>query len=136
MPRVLVSTDSGFTAYPLVDPTIVADTDGNGFIPSYAALQANDVDPSVSLHSYLTLTEKPQQADGPSLEAGHLGLARSEVKTPSVVRLGVATAADMAALDEYFAQVGKDGEESFGTSGAASLRPRRLYQLLGRRPIN
>jgi hypothetical protein len=40
--RVAVSTDTGFTAYPLVDPTIVADTDGSGFIPSDAALQANE----------------------------------------------------------------------------------------------
>jgi hypothetical protein len=40
--RVLVSTDTGFAAYPLVDPTIVADTDGSGFIPSDAALQANE----------------------------------------------------------------------------------------------
>src|SRR5213078_1173813 len=35
-------TDSGFTAYPLVDPVIVADTDGAGFIPADAALQANE----------------------------------------------------------------------------------------------
>jgi Putative Ig domain/Cohesin domain len=40
--RVAVSTDSGFVAYPLVDPTVVADTDGSGFIPSDAALQANE----------------------------------------------------------------------------------------------
>ena len=40
--RVLVATDSGFAAYPLVDPVIVADTDGSGFIPSDAALQANE----------------------------------------------------------------------------------------------
>jgi hypothetical protein len=40
--RVLVSTDTGFAAYPLIDPTIVADTDGSGFIPSDAALQANE----------------------------------------------------------------------------------------------
>ena len=29
-------------AYPLVDPVIVADTDGSGFIPADAALQANE----------------------------------------------------------------------------------------------
>jgi hypothetical protein len=40
--RALLSTDSGFTAYPLVDPVIVADTDGSGFIPADAALQANE----------------------------------------------------------------------------------------------
>ena len=40
--RVVVATDNGFTAYPLVDPTIVADTDGSGFVPSDAALQANE----------------------------------------------------------------------------------------------
>jgi hypothetical protein len=40
--RVALQTDSGFTAYPLVDPVIVADTDGSGFIPADAALQANE----------------------------------------------------------------------------------------------
>jgi hypothetical protein len=40
--RVLLSTDAGFAAYPLVDPVIVADTDGAGFIPADAALQANE----------------------------------------------------------------------------------------------
>jgi hypothetical protein len=40
--RVLVSADTGFAAYPLVDPTIVADTDASGFIPSDASLQANE----------------------------------------------------------------------------------------------
>jgi hypothetical protein len=40
--RALLSTDSGFTAYPLVDPVIIADTDGAGFIPADAALQANE----------------------------------------------------------------------------------------------
>jgi hypothetical protein len=40
--RVLLSSDSGFAAYPLVDPVIVADTDGAGFIPADAALQANE----------------------------------------------------------------------------------------------
>jgi hypothetical protein len=38
----LVQTDTGFAAYPLVDPVIVADTDGFGFIPADAALQANE----------------------------------------------------------------------------------------------
>ena len=41
--RVALSTDTGFTAYPLVDPTIVADTDGDGFIPTDAALQVNEL---------------------------------------------------------------------------------------------
>jgi uncharacterized repeat protein (TIGR03803 family) len=40
--RAVLSTDSGFAAFPLVDPTIVADTDGSGFIPSDAALQVNE----------------------------------------------------------------------------------------------
>jgi hypothetical protein len=40
--RALLSTDSGFSAYPLVDPVIVADTDGSGFIPADAAFQANE----------------------------------------------------------------------------------------------
>jgi hypothetical protein len=40
--RVALQTDAGFAAYPLVDPVIVADTDGSGFIPADAALQANE----------------------------------------------------------------------------------------------
>ena len=40
--RVILQTDSGFAAYPRVDPVIVADTDGSGFIPSDAALQVNE----------------------------------------------------------------------------------------------
>jgi uncharacterized repeat protein (TIGR03803 family) len=40
--RVVLQAESGFAAYPLVDPVIVADTDGSGFIPADAALQANE----------------------------------------------------------------------------------------------
>jgi uncharacterized repeat protein (TIGR03803 family) len=40
--RVTLQTDSGFAAYPLVDPVIVADLDGVGFIPADAALQVNE----------------------------------------------------------------------------------------------
>jgi uncharacterized repeat protein (TIGR03803 family) len=40
--RVALQTDTGFTAYPLVDPVIVGDTDGSGFIPADAALQVNE----------------------------------------------------------------------------------------------
>jgi hypothetical protein len=40
--HVALQRDSGFAAYPLVDPVIVADTDGSGFIPADAPLQANE----------------------------------------------------------------------------------------------
>jgi autotransporter-associated beta strand protein len=40
--RVALQTDTGFAAYPLVDPAIVGDTDGSGFIPADAALQASE----------------------------------------------------------------------------------------------
>ena len=40
--RVALQADTGFAAYPLVDPVIVADTDGAGFIPADAALQVNE----------------------------------------------------------------------------------------------
>jgi uncharacterized repeat protein (TIGR03803 family) len=40
--RVNLQADSGFAAYPRVDPVIVADTDGSGFIPADAALQVNE----------------------------------------------------------------------------------------------
>jgi hypothetical protein len=39
---VLLQTDTGFTAYPLVDPVIVADTDGAGFVPADAPLQVDE----------------------------------------------------------------------------------------------
>jgi len=41
--RVSLQADSGFVYYPLVDPVIAADTDGDGFIPADAALQVNEV---------------------------------------------------------------------------------------------
>ena len=40
--RALLQADTGFAAYPLVDPVIVADTDGAGYVPSDAALQVNE----------------------------------------------------------------------------------------------
>jgi hypothetical protein len=40
--RVALQADGGFAAFPLVDPIIVADTDGVGFIPADAALQVNE----------------------------------------------------------------------------------------------
>jgi hypothetical protein len=40
--RAALQSDSGFAGYPLVDPVIVADTDGSGFIPADAALQVNE----------------------------------------------------------------------------------------------
>jgi uncharacterized repeat protein (TIGR03803 family) len=40
--RAALQTDTGFAAYPLVDPVIVADIDGSGFIPADAALQVNE----------------------------------------------------------------------------------------------
>jgi fibronectin type 3 domain-containing protein len=46
--RAALQLDSGFAAYPLVDPVIVADTDGSGFIPADAALQANEVGAGVA----------------------------------------------------------------------------------------
>jgi uncharacterized repeat protein (TIGR01451 family) len=40
--RTALQSDSGFTAYPLVDPVIVGDTDGSGFFPADAGLQVNE----------------------------------------------------------------------------------------------
>jgi autotransporter-associated beta strand protein len=41
--RAALQVDAGFTAYPLVDPVVVADTDGSGFIPADAGLEVNEV---------------------------------------------------------------------------------------------
>jgi uncharacterized repeat protein (TIGR03803 family) len=54
--RVLLQADTGFAAYPLVDPVIVADTDGSGFVPSDAALQVNEAGVGVAT---LTLANPP-----------------------------------------------------------------------------
>jgi hypothetical protein len=40
--RAALQIDSGFAAYPLVDPVIVADSDGTGYIAADAGLQANE----------------------------------------------------------------------------------------------
>jgi uncharacterized repeat protein (TIGR03803 family) len=40
--RAALQLDSGIAAYPLVDPVIVADTDGAGYVPPDAALQVNE----------------------------------------------------------------------------------------------
>jgi hypothetical protein len=40
--RTAIQVDSGFTAYPLVDPVVVADTDGEGFVSADSGLQANE----------------------------------------------------------------------------------------------
>jgi hypothetical protein len=40
--RVALQTDDGFAAYPLIDPVIIADTDGSGFVPADAPLQINE----------------------------------------------------------------------------------------------
>jgi hypothetical protein len=40
--RAALQSDTGFAAYPLVDPVVVADTDGSGFLPADAALQVNE----------------------------------------------------------------------------------------------
>jgi hypothetical protein len=37
--RVNIQVDAGFAAYPLVDPTVVGDIDGSGFVPSDAGFQ-------------------------------------------------------------------------------------------------
>jgi hypothetical protein len=52
--RVVLQADTGFAAYPLVDPVIVADTDGIGFIPADAALQANEAGVGVPANNLAT----------------------------------------------------------------------------------
>jgi hypothetical protein len=49
--RAALGFDTGFTAYPLVDPVIVADTDGSGFIPADAALQVNEASVGVATNN-------------------------------------------------------------------------------------
>jgi hypothetical protein len=70
--RVALQTDSGFAAYPLVDPVIVADTDGAGFIPADAPLQINQAsvgapaanlpDPPIPAGVYFHSVASPLQA--------------------------------------------------------------------------
>jgi hypothetical protein len=80
--RVALQTDSGFTAYPLVDPVIVADTDGSGFIPADAPLQVNEAGvgfstanlPNPPTPSGANVTPIPNNVD-PSLSVGVSGNA-------------------------------------------------------------
>jgi hypothetical protein len=70
--RVALQTDSGFSAYPLVDPVIVADTDGSGFIPADAPLQINEVGvgfPTTNLPS-------------PPIPSGAVTIPAAEAATP------------------------------------------------------
>jgi uncharacterized repeat protein (TIGR03803 family) len=46
--RAALQLDSGFSAYPLVDPVIVGDIDGAGYIPPDASLQVNEAGVNVA----------------------------------------------------------------------------------------
>jgi Putative Ig domain len=83
--RTLLSTDSGFSAYPLVDPAIVADTDGYGFIPADAALQVNEAGTGLPTATLATPPIPPgvflamgtaNVSPGPSLMSGLHTLSR------------------------------------------------------------
>jgi uncharacterized repeat protein (TIGR03803 family) len=126
--RVTLQTDSGFAAYPVVDPVIVADTDGSGFIPADAALQVNEAGVGVMTAN---LPVPPilggvvfQVAAHTAVESIrpltlHTVVSGSKVRQTSNRALPVITwfiparhralglvEIDTAALDEYFAQTG------------------------------
>ena len=79
--------EAGLAAYPLVDPVIVADTDGAGFIPADAPLQANEagvglaapnlptpaVPPGVHFHT-ISNNVDPRVSIPSNLQAGPNGL--------------------------------------------------------------
>jgi Hypothetical glycosyl hydrolase family 15 len=109
--RALLSTDSGFTAYPLVDPVIVADTDGSGFIPADAALQANEAGVGLPAPN-LPVPPIPTGVHFLAL----IQRANLNVSTASVVQNTPTISVDATALDVNFAQLGTDTDGMPGTS--------------------
>jgi hypothetical protein len=125
--RVALETDSGFVAYPLIDPVLVADTDGSGFIPADSALQVNEAGvgfpttnlPSPPLPSGVYLQSGSGAAPGlrlssnlPTASNSNLAQPASAFVTPQP-RLGSSTRADeisalsspeQIALDALFAR--------------------------------
>ncbi len=114
--RALLSTDSGFAAYPLVDPVIVADTDGSGFIPADAALQANEAGVGLPAPN-LPVPPIPGGVHFQAIIVQHLS---PSVSAPGVVQVRTpATAADMTALDDYLVQVGVSADGTLETPAIA-----------------
>ncbi len=109
--RALLQTDTGFTAYRLVDPVIVADTDGSGFIPADAALQVNEAGvgfPTANLPI-------PPIPTGVHFQA-LVQRVSPKVRTASAVQVGAKTSvSDVTALVDYFAHAGADTEGTFWT---------------------
>jgi hypothetical protein len=125
--RVLLQADTGFAAHPLVDPVIVADTDGAGFIPADAALQVNESGVGVATKN---LPSPPLPAGVHFQAVAHAVTAASALShgprplaTPSSQNPG----ADQAAVASYFAQGGNDGDLGLTNdwSFSPTRRPRR-----------
>jgi hypothetical protein len=93
--RVALQTDSGFPAYPLVDPVIVGDTDGSGFIPADAALQINEAGvgfatatlPNPPIPGSVVFQAIPNNVD-PTLSL-EVSDQRSEVSSPRIMAVAV-----------------------------------------------
>jgi hypothetical protein len=124
--RVAVQTDAGFAAYPLVDPVIVADTDGVGFIPADAPLQVNEAGvgfptanlPSPPIPSGVSFQVVPENATSPARRpapvatgsvvpssAGPRHPARPSRSHPTLfAETGQAAILDPALLDVVFAE--------------------------------
>jgi Putative Ig domain len=116
--RVLLSSDSGFSAYPLVDPLIVADTDGNGFIPADAALQVNEAGTGLAT---ATLPTPPIPPDV------FFVLSNSSNDTPA--SLQVASPSSTAAAASQ--QAPPTASTGVSLNVAASTLPERLRTLYG-----
>jgi hypothetical protein len=116
--RVLLQADTGFAAYPRVDPIIVADTDGAGFIPADAALQVNEAGVGVPAANlpvpplppgavFMAAARHAAVVNRPSQEIITTNNTNSTNKMASAIawfaprRHGRFT--EMAALDQYFA---------------------------------
>jgi hypothetical protein len=119
--RTLLNTDTGFTAYPLVDPVIVADTDGAGFIPADAALQANEAGVGLPTANLPIPPIPPGVHFLATAHAVPLASALNHATRQTATTKPINAPADEAALVDYFAQ--SANENTLGLTDGAKSSP-------------
>jgi hypothetical protein len=127
--RTILLTDTGFAAYPLVDPTVVADTDGSGFVASDAPLQVNEAGVGV----------RTANLPVPPIPSGVHFMARTAALQPQVRGVaqggsGVATARGVSGvpqvrLDQVFAQLADDAAAFADSDGWLYLTAKKKQSI-------
>jgi hypothetical protein len=110
--RVALQSDSGFAAFPLVDPVIVADIDGSGFLPADAALQVNEAGvgyptanlPSPPIPGGVVFQRTPARAIVTPSVPSSASIAPASVRQPSdewfqALDRGMASTTDLLQVD-------------------------------------